>query len=182
MKKLFTIILLCIVTVASAQEYQVQGNSIVFSKVFENTGKSIEKTHKVLEALFAEIYNDVNSTEKLNQQDHFIYKGEFKKTGLYQLGCWTIDFPYTLDVAIKENRVRVQIIVSQGKYSPLCATKYSSSYYTIVEAAPFEVSKKNKFIKKESENSFNVLQRRCKELIHTIENGIYNSEVQNEDW
>lgn len=165
-----------------AQEnYKVENGSVVFTQVYESTGKSVVEMHKNMEAFFARAYNDVNSTEKLNQPDHFIYKGMFAKTGVYQMGMWTIDVPHTIDVAIKDNRMRVQIIVTTGIYRSL-GTSPNKSEYIISKAAPFEVSKETKFIKKESAHTFEVVQQRCNDLFADIETTIKSTNTTEEDW
>lgn len=172
-------LLLCAVALF-AQDYKIENGAVVFTRVYENTGKTIGEMHKAMEAYFARAYNDVNSTEKLNQQDHFIYKGMFVKTGVYQMGMWTIDVPHTIDVSIKENRMRVQIIVTTGIYRSLGSSP-NKSEYQIAAAAPFEVSNNARFLKKESTHTFEVVQARCNDIFADIENSINNS-TTDEDW
>lgn len=83
MKKIFVLITALIMASSSfGQEpkYEVNDSEVVFTHIIEETGLSIKDTHNALEAYFADFYNDVNSTCKLNQENHLIYKGLF----LYQ--------------------------------------------------------------------------------------------------
>ena len=115
MKKTIILTICAVINVASyAVDYKVENESVVFSKVIENTGKSVQQAHDILEAYFATAYNDVNSTEKLNKEDHLIYKGLFINVCTYLMGMWRIDVPHTVDVAIKENRVRIMITVTDA--------------------------------------------------------------------
>lgn len=183
-KHLFLIILCAVCACASAyaqNNYEVENGSVVFTQVYENTGKSVDETHATMEAYFARIFNDVNSTEKLNQPDHFIYKGMFVRTGEYQMAMWTIDVPYTLDVAIKENRMRVKVTITNGIYRSLGTAPYRSEY-TISEAAPFETSKKAKVLKKESAHTFEVVQGRINDIFRSIDAELKSSSNNNNDW
>ena len=164
----------------SQETYTVENGAVVFTKVFENTGKSVEEMHTAMVAFFARVYNDVTSTEKLNQNDHLIYKGVFANTGSYQMGNYTIDVPYTLDVAIKENRMRVHISITTGAYRGVY-NAYSSEY-NIVEAAPLGICKQTKYIKKETANTFEVVQKRCVDMLSSIETELTQNEANNDDW
>lgn len=45
-----------------AQSYNVDGSSVVFTKIYENTNLTISEAHDILEVYFATVYNDVNNT------------------------------------------------------------------------------------------------------------------------
>ena len=180
MKKILSLIVAVVSTFsfAAAQEYKVEGNSIVFTKVMEDTGKSITETHNALESFFALRYNDVNSTEKLNQPDHLIYKGLFMNVHTYSMGMWVNDIPHTVDVAIKDNRVRVKVTIEEG----VCRGTQSPNRYTylIAEAPPIKNDAKN-VLKSVAIKTFDATCVRINALFADIENSLRNATTE-EDW
>ncbi len=161
-----------------AQEYKVEGSEVVFTKVIENTGKSVSETHDALEAFFALRYNDVNSTQKLNQRDHLIYKGLFGDVYTYTMGMWVNDVPHTVDVAIKDNRLRIKVTLYEG----ICRSTQNLNRYTyiIAEASPLGSNNKN-IMKKTAIETF---ERTCSlvgSLMLDIENSL-NKTTTEEDW
>ncbi len=177
MKKVFLLCaLLVFYSIADAQEYKVDGNSVVFTKIIENTGKSIAETHDALESFFAIRYNDVNSTEKLNQPDHLIYKGLFLNVHTYQMGMWVNDIPHTVDCTIKDNRLRIKVTlvecVCRGTQSP---NRYT---YLIAEAPPIKNDAK---IKNIAIKTFEAACARINTLFVDIENSLSKTETD-EDW
>lgn len=180
MKKIFLLIAAVVTTLsfAAAQEYKVEGYSIVFTKVIEDTGKSIAETHDALESFFALRYNDVNSTEKLNQPDHLIYKGLFMNVHTYSMGMWVNDIPHTVDVAIKDNRVRIKVTIEEG----VCRGTQSPNRYTylIAEAPPIKNDAKN-VIKSVAVKTFDATCVRINALFADIENSLRNATTE-EDW
>lgn len=175
-KLLFAAALLCGV-IANAQEYKVEGTSVVFTKVIENTGKTVAEAHSALEAFFALRYNDVNSTQKLNQEDHLIYKGIFGTVHTFPLG-WVIDMPHTVDVSIKENRLRVKVTIDEGA----CRSTANANRYTypVYDYSPIGTHNKN-LLKKDAIRAFEVTCDRINALFADIENSLKNTATE-EDW
>ena len=180
MKKILSLIVAVVSTFsfAAAQEYKVEGNSIVFTKVMEDTGKSITEAHDALESFFALRYNDVNSTGKLNQPDHLIYKGLFMNVHTYSMGMWVNDIPQTVDVAIKDVRVRVKVTIEEG----VCRGTQSPNRYTylIAEAPPIKNDAKN-VLKSVAIKTFDATCVRINALFADIENSLRNATTE-EDW
>ena len=177
-KHFFILAALFAVTFASAQDYKVEGSSVVFTKVIENTGLSIKDTHTALEAFFALRYNDVNSTQKLNQEDHLIYKGLFMNVHTYALGVWVNDVPHTVDVAIKENRVRIKIVLDEGICR--CTQNLNRYTYLISESAPIGNNHKN-ILKPVAQKTFDGVCERIRSLFADIEKSLQTNSLQ-EDW
>ncbi len=181
MKRLYFIAatLLCSLAII-AQEYKVEGNEVVFTKVIENTGKSVSETHDALEAFFALRYNDVNSTQRLNQPDHLIYKGIFSELYTYTMGMWVNDVPHTVDVAIKNNRIRIKIsVVECVCHSTQNLNKYT---YPIAECSPIGNNNNNRnVLKSTAVKTFEALCQRIDALFADIENSLDKSETE-EDW
>ena len=169
--------LLCSLALFS-QDYKVEGSEVVFTKVIENTGMSVQEAHDALEAFFALRYNDVNSTQKLNQPDHLIYKGLFGDVYTYTMGMWVNDVPHTVDVAIKDNRLRIKISLYDG----VCRSTQNLNRYTyvIAEAAPLGSNNKN-ILKKVSTETFERACVHVNALFADIENSL-NKTTTEEDW
>ena len=164
-KYLFTTILIFIFFVSYA--YEVKDNAVVFTKIIEGTG-SIEQTHSNLESFFAIKYNDVNSTLKLNQVDKLIYKGIFKELGTYAMGMWTIDANHTIEVAIKENRVRVKIMVSEAVFRST-GNSLTHYEYSVPNSSPFTNKCSNSSVSKKScETAFLEIEKRAEALLLEI--------------
>lgn len=171
------VLLLCAVALF-AQDYKVEGSEVVFTKVIENTGKSVQEAHDALEAFFALRYNDVNSTQKLNQPDHLIYKGLFSDVYTYTMGMWVNDVPHTVDVAIKENRLRIKVTLYEG----ICRSTQNFNRYTyiIAEASPLGNINKN-IMKKTAIETFERTCALVEGLMLDIENSL-NKTTAEEDW
>ena len=145
MKKVLTAIFTMVLTFpVLAQDYVVEGTNVVFTKIIEETNLTIADAHNLLESYFAIAYNDVNNTCKLNQENHLIYKGNYSL--LEQSFNTYVRAEHTLDVAIKDNRVRVKISVDNMIFRGGTQGVYD---YMIVNAAPinegrqpFNVTKK----------------------------------------
>ncbi len=147
--------------------YEVKDNAVVFTKIIEGTG-SIEQTHSNLESFFAIKYNDVNSTLKLNQVDKLIYKGIFKELGTYAMGMWTIDANHTIEVAIKENRVRVKIMVSEAVFRSI-GNSLTHYEYSVPNSSPFTNKCSNSSVSKKScETAFLEIEKRAEALLLEI--------------
>ena len=177
-KSIFILASLMVATFANAQEYKVEGSSVVFTKVIENTGLSIKDAHTALEAFFALRYNDVNSTQKLNQEDHLIYKGLFMNVHAYSRGIWVNDVPHTVDVAIKENRVRIKIILDEGICR--CTQNLNRYTYLISDSAPIGNNHKN-ILKPVAQKTFDGACVRIQSLFADIEKALQTNTLQ-EDW
>ena len=180
MKKVyFSAALLLFSTLALfSQEYKVEGSEVVFTKVIENTGKSVEEAHDALEAFFALRYNDVNSTQKLNQPDHLIYKGLFGEVYTYTMGMWVNDVPHTVDVAIKDNRLRIKVTLYEG----ICRSTQNLNRYTYVIADASPLGGKNKNIMKKT--AIETFDRTCalvRALMLDIESSLNKTKTE-EDW
>ena len=179
MKKFYLFAALLLLCAASnAQDYKVEGSDVVFTRVIENTGMTVEQAHTALEAFFALRYNDVNSTEKLNQPDHLIYKGLFAGVHSHTMGMWVNDVPHTVDVSIKDNRLRVKITINDC----VCRSTQNFNRYTypIAECSP--VGDKNKNVLKNTAiKTFEATCVRISALFADIENSLHNSSTE-EDW
>lgn len=181
MKKTLILSTLAVFGICSyAANYKVENESVVFSKVIENTGKSVQQAHDILEAYFATAYNDVNSTEKLNKEDHLIHKGLFMRVCTYAMGMQRIDVPHTVDVAIKDNRVRVMITVTDAINK---SENGSSMSYNIATCYPVNPNAKATVcLKKDAETAFITTQSRAEALMEEIEKQLRKEVAQSEDW
>ncbi len=166
--------LLCTLALAS-QEYKVEGADIVFTEIIEDTGKSVHEAHDALEAFFALRYNDVNSTQKLNQPDHLMYKGLFMNVSNDLGGLWVYDIPHTIDVAIKDNRLRIKISISEVVYrGTQTVNRYNLNFTDFLP----ENNKKNK---KSVTRVYEATYNRISNLFADIENSL-NKTTTKEDW
>ncbi|MBR3647214.1 MAG: hypothetical protein IKN59_02365 [Paludibacteraceae bacterium] len=177
MRKIFLLLAFICFIVANAQDYKIEGNEIIFSKIIENTGKSVSEMHTSLEAFFALRYNNVNSTNMLNQEDHLIYKGLFADIHTFPLG-WIIDVPHTLDISIKENRLRIKVIISEGS----CHNSSNANSYTYLITNHSPIGNRNtKLLKVDAIKAFETTCTRVNALFLDIENSLANNMVE-DDW
>lgn len=159
-----------------AQSYNVDGSSVVFTKIYENTNLTISEAHDILEVYFATVYNDVNNTCKLNQKDHLIYKGNYSI--VEQAFNTYVRAEHTIDVSIKDNRVRVKISADNMIYRGGTKGVYD---YMIVNAAPindgkqpFNVTKKMalsyfEILCSRAATTFDGVDKALKQLIDTTD-------------
>ena len=183
MKKsgLLTIMILLLGLNSFSQNYQIEGKAIVFSRIIENTGKDVPTAHKAVEAFFASYYNDVKVTEHLNQEDHFLYRGIWGKVAMSTNGFgWiTIDIPHEINVSIKENRVRVKVILIQGTYN----WDGKSYTYDLLEAPPFTKKAPLGANKKVCENGFAMAEGLSIGVISKLEEYLLSpTSDTNDDW
>lgn len=180
-RSLLTILILSIGLNLFSQNYQIAGNEIVFSKVIEDTGKDVPSAHKAIEAFFASYYNDVKFTEHLNQEDHFLYKGVWNEVAMSTNGFgWiTVDIPHEINVSIKDNRVRVKVILIQGKYN----WDGKSYAYNLLDAPPFTKKAPLGANKKVCEKGFSMAEGLSLGVISNLEEYLLNSTLDNnDDW
>lgn len=178
MKKIFTVLLACaLCSLCFAQDYEVVGNSIVFTKVIENTGKTIPEAHDALVAFFATRYGDSNSTQKLDQPDHLIYKGLFTSVNTHTMGMWTEDLSHTIDVSIKENRLRVRVSVDE--VISRCTQNANRVSCPATDCLP--ENKSNVLIRKTAADVLEAMQTRVRILFADIEDSL-NKSTADEDW
>lgn len=178
MRKLFAVLLAGMFGIMCfAQDYEVVGNSLVFNKVIENTGKTVPEAHDALVAFFATRYGDSNSTQKLDQPDHLIYKGLFTSVNTHTMGMWTEDLSHTIDVSIKENRLRVRVSVDEViSRSTQNANRMSCP---AIECLP--ESKSSVLLRKNAANILEAMQTRVRALFADIEESLNKSTID-EDW
>lgn len=163
-----------------AAAYEVKDGAVVFSSVIEGTG-TVEQAHAALESFFALRYNDVNSTQKLNQPDRLIYKGLFSQLGSFAMGMWTIDAPHTVEVNIKDGRVRVRVSVSEAVYRSTggSAVRYT---YSVPDSAPITAKCSNSSVsKKDCAAAFAEIERRAQAILADVERSLKSSSAD-EDW
>lgn len=180
MRKIFVLLFAAFFTsYVNAQSYVVEGNSVVFTKVLEDTGMSISEMHNSLEAFFAITYNNVNSTEKLNQPDHLIYKGIFADVAFYMMGMWSSDVNHTVDIALKDGRVRIKISLTEVR----AHSSSAEAHYNICETWPIKDQSAggNAPIKKACVSTFEGASNEVNGLFLAIEEALKNT-ASNDDW
>ena len=170
MKKLaFLLALVFLPLGLAAQNYEVKDGSVVFSSVIEGTG-SVEELHSALESFFALRFNDVNSTLKLNQPDRLLYKGLFSNCGSFAMGMWTVDAPYSLEVGIKEGRVRVKITLTEAVYRSTGGSAVRFDY-RVALSPPFTAKCSNSSVsKKDCAAAFAEMEARCNAWLADVDN------------
>lgn len=181
MKKVVLFIISLAITInifAQTPEYTIEGENVVFTKIFEDTGLSIEEAHQLLEAHFSMLYSDVNNTCKLNQDNKLLYKGNYLL--LEQSFNTYIRAEHTIDVTIKDGRVRVRIIADK-----MIFRGGNRIYdYMIVNAAPINDGKQPLNVtKKFATYYFSQLQNRVNDSFVGIGNALKKQTIEtDEDW
>ena len=97
-----------------ADNGSIIGGAIVVEEIIENTELTVQQAHDVLVSHFANAFNDSNHTKKVDAPDHLIYKGKFS-WGSYSW-IWKHYVNFFIDVAIKENRVRIKCSADKVMY------------------------------------------------------------------
>ena len=178
MKRYLLSVLVAVLSLA-ASAYEVKDGAVVFSSVVEGTG-SVEQAHAALESFFALRYNDVNSTLKLNQPDRLLYKGLFVELGRFAMGMWTIDAPYSIEVNIKDGRVRVMVSVSDAVYRSTGSSPVRYSY-SVPGSAPITAKCSNPSVsKKDCAAAFVEIERRAEALLADVAAALKSP--ADEDW
>lgn len=113
-KKLVAITVLFMMWVSAfSQDYTVEGNSIVITKVIENTNLNIDQESEVILTYLGKAYNDINTTLKTNTTHNIVIKGIYPKVVSFNMGLWKVDLGHQIVVSLKEGRVRVEVSVSK---------------------------------------------------------------------
>lgn len=174
---------------AQSLDYEIKGTEVIFTHILENTGLSIKDAHDAVEAYYAKAYVDVTYTIKLNQEDHIIYKGIFPRVHYYgPFDARVISIPFTMDVSIKDNRIREKMIIEEiedkdsgtlgltGKY----AVPSVITYY-IVNLRPIGDGKRDSLPKETELKIFDNLCERILIVFSNLDKAIKNVKVE-EDW
>lgn len=120
-------------------------------------------------------------TEHLNQDDHFLYRGIWKEVAMSTNGFgWiTIDIPHKIKVSIKDNRVRIKVILVQGTY------KWDgiNNAYDLLEAPPFTKKAPLGANKKVCKRGFSMAEGLSQSVISKLEEYLFNpASDANDDW
>lgn len=180
MKKVLIAIIAILSTLSiSAQKYDVEGSSVVFTQIYENTGLTIVEAHNILEVYFATVYNDVNNTCKLNQDNHLIYKGNYSL--VEQTFNTYVRAEHTIDISIKDNRVRVKISADNMIFRGGTRGVYD---YMIVDAAPINEGKQPfNVTKKMALSYFDILCNRVATTFEGVNKALKQQvDTTNDDW
>lgn len=179
MKKVILLLLLFMPCIAHAQGFEIKDGAVVMTKII-NTELSIEEVHDVAETFFANTYGDSNRTQRVNTPTHLIYSGLFMNVASHVGGLWVLDYKHTIDIAIKDGRVRIQVSCDKAIYR---GTQSIQSYeidiassYPVAQNAKCAVGSK-KLMENALENGCN----RMREVISSFENALKNK-VTEEDW
>ena len=135
MKRVYLLLLLLLTyfSTLAQKQYEVVGNGIQITKIYENTGMNIEQCHDTVFSHFASVFNDSNHTCKMNTPTELIYKGVFSKVVFFSI-AWRSNVDFEVRVSIKENRMRV-VVFADRVHSYTTESPNTASYY-LVDAAP----------------------------------------------
>lgn len=172
--------LLAIVGFVSAQDYTVDGNSIKITKVIENTNLSVEQENEVLLTHLGKVYNDINSTLKTNTSHSIVVKGVYPEVVSFSMGAWRANLGHQVVVSLKENRVRVEVSVSQVHLW----SSQTSTDHVITEYYPINPNMSiwgSNMSKSKSEEMVTKAVLLMNATIHDIENAL-KSHVEDDNW
>ena len=94
------------------------------------------------------------------------------------MGTWAIDVPHVVDVAIKDNRIRVKVTIDEGIiHSTVHMQRYT---YSIVEYYPLG-RKVERMFKKDAIKAFESTSYCIYSLFMEIENSLQNKSAD-EEW
>lgn len=112
--------------------YTIEGKSIVVAKVIENISLNNEQ---LVNAVVAAIYRACNGSQgelKMKESTRVLYHGIIDRVVTFD-GRWgSINVVYTIDVAIKQGRVRVKVIGEEIDWHQ----DYDKATYYFVETFP----------------------------------------------
>lgn len=132
MKKLILCFVFMAITASAYAQYKVaDSGEIIVEEIIENTGLSTQQAHDVIQAYLASAFNDSNRTIRLDTGNHLIYKGTF--THKMRGGFWTYIVDFEIDIAIKDNRMR---IICSADTASGRSTQGGIVSYRLCEAAP----------------------------------------------
>ena len=171
---------------AQSLDYEVKGTEVIFTHILEDTGLSIKDANDAIEAYYAKAFGDVNYTIKLNQEDHIIYKAIFPKVQYVTFGAGSISIPYTMEISLKNNRMRMKIIVEEANLEFINTTtlgnltEYNRSLY-LVDIQPIGEGKGNRLSKKEELAIFDNMCERILTVFSNLDKAMKNVKVD-DDW
>ena len=182
MKRLFMLIAFVLgISMAHAQDYEVVDGYITKTKVFENTGLSVEETHQRMTLFFGSYFNDVNQTCRVDTPNKLLYKFLSdvavidKGWGTYH----TYHAEYELEISIKDNRMRMVLKV----YNVDSHDMIHSSGYNPVDAFPIATNHNSwdtGVSKKWAEKIYNGLMSNMTSIESDIEKALYTVEEEDE--
>lgn len=177
MKKLFLAFALLASCMINAQDYEIKNGAITITKIIETSLTAVE-IYDATQTFFAGSYGDSNKTQRLNTENHLIYNGLF--VNVNSNSYMAVDYKHSIDVSIKENRVKIQVSCKDGQYYGKGeAARYD---YDIVESYP--ISKTNKcpaLAKKLYEGAVTGGVKRMHEAIAAYEEAL-KQKLTEEDW
>lgn len=180
MKRLL-LVLLCFLGVATtyAQDYKVRNNDVMIERIIENTGMSVQQAHDKMMAVLVNVFNDSNKTLRLDQPDHIIYKGIMPDLAYQGMGSFSLLADMYVDVAIKENRMRIQV------YANNIFDNGRNFSYNITELAPINEAHDTwrcPITKKTANTMFNNLVAKMYNLALSLEKSLAQPLKNDDNW
>lgn len=136
-KLLFILSTLLISSTLFAQDYKIDGDNIVVSKLVEGIDGSKEEIYKRVKSYFTRSYINANSVIQTDDREGglIIGKGLYPKVGSHSFGAWIMKAYHILRIDIKDGRAR--IICSASTIIPNSSSYPGNDYeYKIVDHAP----------------------------------------------
>ncbi len=181
MKKIFTALMLCFVsiTLAYSQEYKVEDGNVFMEKVI-STEMTIEQAHDALETYFAGAYGDSNRTNKLNTSTHLVYVGLYTNLEIFSMGVWRINAKHNIDVLFKEGRCKVKVSCDVAEVT----SGANTINYIFADYVPFsENYKMSTGAPKSSVTKAGIeLVKRMNDTMLSIEKTLQQKPASEEDW
>ena len=146
------------------------------SQVIKETG-SIKSAHDKLAIYFAKSYDDVWFAIKYDEPNHLVYKGTYPDVLVFDGKAGHIDVEHTIEIEIRENRIKVTIDCDKGLYRD-CGDKteyYLTEYYPVTNKTSLFI------LKWRAENVFNTTINRMRSQFVVIEN-LFRTTAEEEDW
>ncbi len=159
-----------------AQDYEIKGRQIIMTQVIKETG-TIKSAHDKLAIYFAKAYDDVWFAVKYDELDHLVYKGTYPDVLLFDMKVGHIDVEHTINIAIRENRIKVTIACDKGLYRDAG----DRTEYYLTEFFPI-TNKSNLWIQRgRAEKAFNTTINRMRYQFVLLEE-LFRTTADEEDW
>lgn len=186
MKKLFYIVFCLFSFYTNAQDYKIDGSSIVVSKVVENIKGDKNEIYKNVKSFFVRNYGNADAVIQTDDKEGglIIGKGLYGNLSSFSLGAWTTKAYHIIKVDIKDGRAR--IIASAESIIPNSSQYLGNTYeYKITDYYPITEKKAPGMPKKASEESLNRLIINLNNSVTELEKTILDGgklSTEKEDW
>ncbi len=159
-----------------ALNYTIEGKSLVVSKIIEGLSLNNEQIRNALMAAISRSCNGATGEIKMNEPTRVLYHGVIDKVITFDWIWGSINVFYSIDVAIKEGRIRIKVI---GEEIDWHQDKEKSTYY-FSETYPIGIVEMKEVPNEKAREMIRITFNTFQQYISVIEEELHK--MENDDW